>query len=203
VDLTHGTVKITGTVDNESDYPLMTATGGITGTPTLDEPIPGYELQVRSLGTELILAYVGFPVSPYEAWSGGAAFDEDSNGDGVANGMAFLLGAANRDENASHRLPKGSESGGALKLIFTCRNGSQRGSATLEVQYSRDLGVTDPWTKHDTAVVPGDAPVDTTVGGVNFVTSVMDADLNMVEATIPASAASPGTSLFARLKATP
>jgi hypothetical protein len=70
------------------------------------------------------------------------------------------------------------------------------------VQYSRDLGIADLWAAHDSAVVPGTAPVSTTVGGVNFVTSVFDPNLNNIQATIPASAALPGTKLFARLSAT-
>ncbi len=51
VNLTTGTVKITGTPTLPS-YTLMT-TSGITGTPTLDTPIPGYALEVDGTTLEL------------------------------------------------------------------------------------------------------------------------------------------------------
>ena len=42
----------------------------------------------------------------YGDWAtGGEPFDGDSNGDGVDNGLAFLLGAANPSENAIDKLP--------------------------------------------------------------------------------------------------
>jgi autotransporter-associated beta strand protein len=50
-------IAITGTVDNASDYLLMTAAGGITGAPTLLTPAPGYFLQTRNSGTELWLDF--------------------------------------------------------------------------------------------------------------------------------------------------
>ena len=45
-----------------------------------------YSVQVLGVG--------GTGQTQYAAWSNGAAFDADANGDGVKNGLAFLLGAA-------------------------------------------------------------------------------------------------------------
>jgi hypothetical protein len=42
--------------------------------------------------------------TPFDAWSGGAAADDDSNGDGVENDVAWALGAADPNENAISRL---------------------------------------------------------------------------------------------------
>ena len=137
----------------------------------------------------------------YQAWSGGAVFDADSNGDGVENGLAWLLGAADKDVSAIGLLPVVTQNNGNLILTFKCLNAAKRGSAVLNVQYSKDLGISDLWASHDSAVVPGTAPATVTVGGVDFVSSVFDANLNNIQATIPASAALPGTQLFGRLNA--
>lgn len=50
-------VAITGTVDNVSDYLLVTAAGGITGSPALFPLITSYVLETRNSGTELWMAY--------------------------------------------------------------------------------------------------------------------------------------------------
>lgn len=196
VNLGSGTVTITGAVNNASSYKLMTASLGITGALTLASAIPGYTLQLQNGATELWLVYTG-GLSPYNAWSGGAAFDADSNGDGVKNGMAWMLGAATKDANATGLLPVASQSSGDLVLDFTCLKVAGRGDAVLSLQYSKDLGISDPWTSHE-VVVPDTAG---TVGVVVFSIPSTNADPNLVNlrATIPASQAAPGTKLFARL----
>ncbi len=133
--------------------------------------------------------------SMFTAWSGGVAFDVDTNGDGVDNGMAWLLGAANKDLDAASRLPVASLSGGNLVLNFTCLKVANRGISTLKLQFSDDLGVTDPWTSHEAEVpdVSGD------VTGVSFVTSAnANPDLIDVQATILGGGGSTGR-VFARL----
>jgi autotransporter-associated beta strand protein len=94
----NGTVSITGTVDNASDYQLMTATG-FTGTPTLSAPITDYELQLREGDTELWLAYTGTgSSSPYDDWAAGFAPDDvsdptlDFDSDGLSNQLEFAFG---------------------------------------------------------------------------------------------------------------
>lgn len=210
-----GTPRIDITGTGASDFTVTAqpaATVAAGGTTTFTVRFAPTEAGARvallsisnnSGGSPFAISLGGTGESPYETWSGGAAFDADANGDGVDNGLAFLLGAANKDENAVTRLPAVSQIGGALKLTFKCLNAGKRGTAVLKVQYTSDLGLTDPWAGHDSAVVPGEAPATSTVGGVDFVTSVFDANLNHVEATIPASAAGSGNMLFGRLKATP
>ena len=104
--------------------------------------------------------------SEYGTWSGGELFDGDKNGDGVTNGIAFLLGAANPDEDASGQLPTATQSGGGLVLTFSCLDAASRGASVLNVQYSNDLGVTDLWSAN-TAAVP--EPPGATVNEVIFV----------------------------------
>ncbi|MFZ9936794.1 MAG: autotransporter-associated beta strand repeat-containing protein [Luteolibacter sp.] len=76
VDLTNGTVKIIGAVDNSSNYKLMTADLGITFTDIgtqLESPVSGYELQLQNGNTELWLVQTGGGTggSPYSAWAAG------------------------------------------------------------------------------------------------------------------------------------
>jgi fibronectin-binding autotransporter adhesin len=94
VNLTNGTVKLTGTVDGSSDYLLISATGGITGLPEIDAPIAGYELQVRESGTRLVLAHVGGYAAWAETNAGGQAPGLDFDNDGVPNGIEFFFNAA-------------------------------------------------------------------------------------------------------------
>lgn len=131
---------------------------------------------------------------PFSTWSGGAAFGDDANSDGVPNGMAWLLGATDVNENARTLLPTASTNpSGDLVLSFRCLKTANRGGAIAKVQYSSDLGVSDPWTGNE-AEVPD---TNSTVNGIVFETT--DAgDYVDVTATIPASAASPGGSLFGR-----
>ncbi|OYV04324.1 MAG: hypothetical protein CFE26_17500, partial [Verrucomicrobiales bacterium VVV1] len=135
----------------------------------------------------------------YAAWAGGALFDQDSNGDGVKNGLAFLLGAASPTTAVTP--PSVTQSGGALILTFNCLPDAARGRATLKVEHSSDLGALDTWTA-TTNEVP-DATNAIPDNDVTFVVSAGPAGppaLNSVTATI-GSAAAAGNKLFARLKA--
>jgi autotransporter-associated beta strand protein len=134
--------------------------------------------------------------SPFVTWSGAAAFDADHNGDGIKNGLAWALGATDKDVNALGLMPAASLSGGNLVLSFTCLKSANRGTAVLQLQYSNDPGLTDLWTSHGEAVVP---ETDNIVGGVSFViTANANPDLWNIQATIPAS---PSGKLFARINA--
>jgi hypothetical protein len=134
--------------------------------------------------------------SPYETWAGGALFANDKNSDGVKNGLAFLLGAESPDANALGRLPDPSKDGSGLVLEFDMLNSAKRGNAKLSVQWSSDLGVTDPWSGNS-ALVPDE---DATVNGVVFDITPGD-PLNGVKVTIPSSEG-PGGRLFGRLSGT-
>ena len=128
----------------------------------------------------------------YDAWSGGAAFGDDANGDGVSNGLAFLLGASG--PSGAVTLPTVTESGGDLVLTFSARNAASRGSAVLSVEHSNDLGIADAWAA---AAVP---ETSSTVNGVTF-SVTPGSPLNSVTATIPAANAAAGK-LFGRFEAT-
>ena len=138
-------------------------------------------------------------VADYAAWSGGAAFGNDSNSDAVPNGLAWLLGAANPAANATALLPKPANEASKLVLTFRCLKTALRGPSVLKVQFTNDLGLADPWTSHE-ALVPD---TDGTVGSVYFDTTPdSDPAFIQVRAEIPAGAASPGGKLFGRLYST-
>ena len=184
------------------DYILVTAPGGFGSSvpPATVILPPGWTADApRFVGSDLMIniTSTGVVSDPYTTWAvGGVAFDADTNGDGVDNGLAWLLGAANPSANALDKLPTASQSSGNLVLSFSCLNSASRGGASLNVQHSGDLGIGDAWTS---AAVP-----ETTGGpfnGVSF-TVTPNGNLNNVTATIPLSEAASGK-LFGRLQAKP
>jgi autotransporter-associated beta strand protein len=187
VNLANGTIKVTGSTGAPS-YTLLTA-ASITGTPVLASPVSGYELQLANGDTELRLVNTG-ATSPYDTWSGGAAFDADANGDGVKNGLAFLLGASGPIVSALDKLPVPTQSEGALVLTFQMLDDTANGNATLAIEYSNSLAE-GSWTAVE---VPYSS---STVGDIEF--NVTGTGLLNVTATIPLSKA-PGGKLFGRIK---
>ena len=135
----------------------------------------------------------------YAAWAGGGAFDADAGNDGVANGLAWLLGSASPAFNARGLLPKPTNESGKLVLTFNCLAAAKRGAALLKVQCSNNVGQADPWTSHE-ALVPG-AAGSSDVGSMHF-DATANGDLIHVVVKIPASAASLSGKLFGRLAAT-
>lgn len=193
-------VNINGTL-TETEYLLVDATsipGAITGTFATLTGAPGYVLDYAT-PDQIKLVQTGGPADPYESWAtGGELFEEDENGDGVPNGLAWMLGADNPNANALDLLPTVSETGGNLVLTFTCLNDASNGNAVLSLQHSGDLGINDAWA---TVAVPDTTPGGP-VSGVTFSISVngLDADFNDVVATISSSEAV-ANKLFARLLA--
>ena len=130
------------------------------------------------------------PETGFAAWaSGSETFAGDANGDGVADGLAFLLGAADPSVDASGLLPSMANTAEGLQLSFTMLDSASRGDATLNLMHSADLGT---WT--EVAIPESDAVTD----GVTF-TITGTGTLN-VTATIAHSHAVDGK-LFGRVKA--
>jgi hypothetical protein len=171
---------------------------------------PGYVTTTftggNTVGTHVVAAeFLGAlsATDPFADWAvldgaTGVTFEGDANSDGVQDGLAFLLGAANPnvDANAAGLLPVVTETGGGLQLDFNCLPVADRGTAKLYVQHSNDLGT---WTPDPGVEVP-DGPGGGPTSNVTF--SVTDGSpLNSVTATIDSGAAA-GGKLFGRLKAT-
>ena len=120
-------------------------------------------------------------------------FDGDANGDGVDDGLAWLLGAATPASNALDKLPVPAKDGSFLTLDFLRVN--PYSPAKLYVQFSNDLS---NWTTveipADTGAIalPGDdVEVEVTAGSPDAVT-----------VKIPTSYQSGSGALFSRLSAT-
>jgi hypothetical protein len=128
----------------------------------------------------------------YQAWAGGALFDADANADGVSNGLAFALGASGPGVNAVSKLPTVTETAGGLVMTFEMLNAASRGTVTLSIEHSSDLGIGDAW---EAALVPD---VDSTVNDLVF--DLSGSSPLGVQVTIPVSKANDGK-LFGRLKA--
>ena len=168
------------------------------GTWTLTDGVNDWTFE-QSTG-ELSLAVTA---SPFDTWATGSeTFDGDGNGDGVLDGLAFLLGATDPSVDANALLPTVSEDGsGNLVLTFSMLNAANRGTASLATQHSSDLGATDAW---DAAGNEETVPETTsTVGVVDFDITInaIDSSLNDVIATIPGSEGASGK-LFGRLEGT-
>jgi len=101
----------------------------------------------------------------YELWSGGALFNEDANGDGVANGVAWLLGAPDKDVNAASLVPTVMRFEDSLVLSFACLRLTCREGAVLKLQVMDGRAGDDPWVSHE-AEVPDSGG---SVNGASFV----------------------------------
>ncbi|MFC7338710.1 beta strand repeat-containing protein [Haloferula chungangensis] len=124
----------------------------------------------------------------FQIWAGGELFDEDSNDDGVDNGIAWILGAADPNADAVSLLPAPVVSGGEMSMSFPVVDAIA--PARLFIEYSNDLGATAPWNSVEVPATSG------TVYDVVFVIAP-----GSVSFTIPASKSVDGK-LFSRLRAT-
>lgn len=162
--------------------------------------ITGYDdgTYTAILGTDGVLSFS--TGSPFDTWAtGGETFDGDGNGDGVLDGLAFLLGAADPSTDANALLPVVSEDGsGNLVLTFSMLNAANRGTTSLATQHSSDLGATDAW---DAAGNEETVPEATSTVGVVDFSITPNGTLNDVIATIPSTEGAAGK-LFGRLLGT-
>lgn len=155
-------VSPTGSGLTESAYVLVDATGGgtISGTFAGLTGAPGYQLNYDT-ANQIKLVKIGGG-SPYNTWSGGAAANVDTNNDGVANGLAWVLGAANPAANAIGLLPTLDNISDATYAIFTFNRSdlaNDDANTTIAVQYGNDLS---GWT---TAVNDGTNVIVTVTTG--------------------------------------
>jgi autotransporter-associated beta strand protein len=107
----------------------------------------------------------------YAAWSGASAFDADDNGDGVENGLAWVLGAADANANAIGLLPTLSTGGGNMLFTFKRSQESINPNTTVSIEVGTTLGSwPDVYTVEATSA--GDVTVekDTPATGTDTVT---------------------------------
>ena len=148
------TLKITGTPDGTSSYTLITNSSGITGTPVLATPIAGYALAVNVNSLELVPS----GGSGYSLWAAthapGQTSAQDFDGDGVLNGVEFVLGGT-KLTNDLGKLPQASSSGANMVVTFNRDQASISGTTALVIEVGTNL-VSWP----DSYNVPGPALVN-------------------------------------------
>jgi autotransporter-associated beta strand protein len=159
--LENGTYKLITTAN-----PITTAldpgnVNGLVGSGTGLLVINGNDL-------ELVVSGV-VATNPYATWSGGAAPDIDTNGDGVDNGVAWVLGAADPNANAIGLLPTLNNTSDSTYVIFTFGRSDAAnldGNTAISVEYGSDLAswttAVDDNDKVEIEVTPG-SPTDTVV----------------------------------------
>lgn len=184
--------------ETKLDFPIEVVDDLVAeGTETLILSIPDSEPGFSPLEPSSITLNIIDGVSGYPTWAtGGEPFDGDANGDGVQDGIAWLLGAADPSTNAIDLLPTVTESGGDLILTFSCLPIADRVGSILELQHSSDLGVGDPWVGVE---VPDSSGGPTS--GITFSVTPGVGGLNDVVATIDSGEGSGGR-LFGRLEGT-
>ncbi len=174
--------------------------GPVHSTLTTDVDQSGYDTVSFKRGDRVVMDEIRFgasyesvigagtPASGYASWSAGAPADVDSNHDGVANGVAWALGALCPNEDAIGLLPTLDNSSDPDYLIFTFDRADEANEdpdTTIDVEYGNDL------VGWNTAVHDGDNVIVDVTGG-----SPMDA----VEVKLKRSTLGTGDRIFARLK---
>lgn len=192
------------TLEGEASWLNVAADGTLSGTPSGGNlGVNSFDVQVSD-GISTVQTTLNITVkSKFEAWSSGstATFTGDANGDGVPDGLAWVLGAPSPGHRVHGHLPIARKSiDGGFSLSFSCLSPANRGAATLSLQFSRDMGVTDPWESH-TVPIPSSNGTDPASGVVFEVTP--NGNFNQVQATLPATVANGSGRIFCRLRALP
>ncbi len=143
---------------------------------------------VQAPGNDLLLVYAP-PVLGYSGWKtakelpeGQAGFEQDADGDGIANGLEFVLGTDPLERSATDA-PHAAWDGG--DLVFTYKLTSEAAYLQPVVDYSADLSA--PWT----TAIHGQ-------GGVTISSAPAGEGAELVTVRIPCGGAA---AFFARLRA--
>ncbi len=188
-------------VGTEPSWLSVASDGTLTGTPSSsDVGVNSFTVSVSD-GISTVQSTLKITVrSFFNQWASNDSltFSGDGNEDRIADGLAWLLGATAPGEKANGRLPTPQRSAeGGLVVNFRSLKASKRGAAGLSLQFSCDLGQTDPWKN---VTIPESSAIDPVTGVIFTITA--NGDYNDVQASIPASAAGEGGKLFSRLVAT-
>ena len=185
---------------NDAVYVLANYTfGSLTGVKFQSvTPPSGYTVNYTyNGGTQIALVQ---SASAYTTWATGLAnpaFDFDSDNNGLANGLQWILGGAQTQGNIAAIAPLETLNATDLQLAFK-RVDAAVSETTLTAEWDVDLaGI---WTS--VPVNATTAGIHTYDNGVTVTVVTNDAAPDDITVKIPRSNAAPGTTLFARLKAT-
>jgi fibronectin-binding autotransporter adhesin len=169
-----------------ASYGVLTGTfSGVTGMPA------GYSLNYNYNGlNQIALVQGGDAYGSFETANGisGAGSDTDSDGDGIPNGIEFVIGGDPSGPGSASNalLPTSTTDAAYLNVVF--RRTDDSAPYNPFVEYGSTLG---GWT-----------PAQNTVNDVIVIVddNFYDATTDRVTVRIPRTLASPDTKLFARLR---
>ncbi len=200
---TSGTIKVSlsgytptgGEVYNIADFASR------SGTPTFDlssATLPGgLTWNTSNFAVDGTISIAGGSAyGSFEAANGisGAGANADSDGDGIANGIEFVLGGdpSPPNSNSNALLPTASVS--PTHLIFVFRRTDASVGSNPTVQYGDDLTGWDPAVNGQPVIAPVSITVENDFHG---------AGTDRVTVQIPRALAAPGAKLFARMMVNP
>jgi autotransporter-associated beta strand protein len=128
--------------------------------------------------------------SAYTSWAGGSGFNTDSNSDGIANGIAWVVGASDTSANAASLLPTSDSTADVNYLTYTYRRidaANLDPNTTITVEYGSNLSGWSPATNDGTDTI------------ITTTDDFYGAGIDKVEVKINKSLAQNGK-LFSRLK---
>lgn len=200
LDVTGGTLAVSQlAAPTLPNYVIATYTGTLTGSFASVTGLPsGYSVSYATPGQIIITS--GGVSDPYSDWTTangipGAGGAVDSDGDGIANGIEFVLGTdpSGPGSNSNANLPKVTTDATYLNFEFRRTDASMSLAAAQQpyVEYGSTL---TGWTK----AVAG-APAGTPVV-INVVNDGAGAGIDVVTVRIPRALAT-GSKIFARLRA--
>ncbi len=195
-----------GTVLTLIDYSLADSfTGtfdGLAEGATLTAGVNDFILSYDD-GDKVTLTANGEVDDPFATWASGIGldgspgkedgFDDDPDGDGVPNGLEWILGGHPLAPDGGSLITTSATAAGGLTLAFT-RNEDSIGQATLVVEYDTDLDGT--WAGSATVEDVSSGP---DANGVVVTIDNPNPGTDSVTVNIPASNAPDGR-LFARLQ---
>lgn len=182
-----GSLNITGTFVSGASLRFGTSNTGLNAAQLAVISVNGSGLGTYILDSNGYLVAIG-GLTAFETWAGaGVTFDTDANNDGVDNGMAWVLGASDRNANAIPLLPTMDTTDPDF-FIFTYRRDDDANTdpkTTIKAEYGSAL---TGWT---TAVAGADVIITPT-------NDFYAAGIDKVEVKIRRTLAVDGK-LFARL----
>ncbi|HCC20356.1 MAG TPA: hypothetical protein DEP88_03785, partial [Verrucomicrobiales bacterium] len=140
-------------------YVEVTPTGGGTLQLSIKQDAVLKDVAGNSLNTtsaildNTTITVNGTVSNPYDTWSEGETFADDTNEDGISNGMAWALGAATVNTVAADLLPTYDYTTDPAYVICTFRRADEandHSDTTMVVQYGTTLSAAG-WTtaEHD------------------------------------------------------
>lgn len=176
---------------NQPVYIIAEAGAPIVGTFAAVSGIPaGYHVEYNYNGLNQLAIVSGTPYGMWETANGiaGAGAAADSDGDGIANGIEFVIGGdpSGPGSASTPLLPISTTDATYLNFVF--RRAEASASLNPFVEYGTTLAGWTP-AQHDVNGVLIVEEIDGFGGGIDRVT-----------VRIPRALAAPGTSLFARLR---